>query len=493
MGRLRPVPRAVVRRPRGIVTAVGPLRVIDGGQSRPPGERSAGRRDDEVSGEIDDDNEATVIAMPSAMIQEALAAEEAAAQMLPPSEVDRALDSLADPGAQRGAPAPGAPTPAVPAPGEPVWQPWNQLAAPPVPPPIAAPPTGPIQPWQPAGQPLGYPPDPRQTPWPGTMAPPGYAPPPGMPAYVHTPAPMMAPGYAPAAGQLPQAAPKRSRAVVFAVVGTVLVLGAGLVIGKFVLASDHAASSSAPPAAGSQVTSAPGPVVQAHPTTQAPTPTPPAGSAAIVAPHPTAPEIPAKPAPAPIAIASLEHPVLANVTSSMRGTVTKILGAADHELQKGDKLLEITHKQTGGPEVAALEKRIADLQALVKQDPATYEPFLTRARRDLDRAQPIVRSVVTAGDAGMFECRVKLGSNVSPGDVLGAMRDAHTWTATATTHDAVTATWSCAVADATHTAACKIQSTEAAADGTRVTVVIDASSAPWLAGLAQHPTLIFAR
>ena len=441
-----------------------------------------------MSGEIEEDNEATVIAMPSALIQEALAAEEAPPQMFPANEVDRALDSLAD---RPGAPA--APTPAAPAPGEPVWQPWNQIAAPPIPPAMAAPPTGPMQPWQPDGQALGYPPDPRQTPWPGTMVPPGYAQPAGMPAYVHTPAPMMAPGYAaPAPGPLPQAAPKRSRAVVFAVLGTVLVLGAGLVIGKFVLAPDHAAPTSAGPAAGSPPTA--GPVVQAHPTTQVPTPTPAPGSAAVgVAPHPAVPEAPAKPAPAPVAIASLEHPVLANVTSPMRGTVTRILGAADHALQKGDKLFEITHKQTGGPEVAALEKRIADLQALVKQDPATYRPFLARARRDLDRAQPTVHSVVTAADAGLLESRVELGANVSAGDVLGAVLDAHRWTATATTHDAVTATWSCAVADATHTAACKIQSTEAAADGTRVTVVIDATSTPWLAGLAQHPTLMFAR
>lgn len=457
-----------------------------------------------------------MIGVPDVLIQEALAAEEArvaaaaaaaeaaraAAQapaapppMFENNEVDHALDNLGTAGARPSSPS-------VPGAGEPVWQPWSQVAAPPVPvppvpvPPVAAPQTGPF-PWQPpvphvpATTLQGYEPAGRQTPWPGGVVPQPYAPAGQMPAYVHTPAPMMVP---PETGPIPASMlaepPKRGRAIVFAVIGTVIVLGAGLAIGRFVLGWGAPAASPPPAAAAAPATTAPAQpaVAQTHPVT--PTPTP--GSAAAVVRQPATPE-PDHTKPTPVAITTLEHPLIANVTSPMRGTVASVLAAPGRELQKGDKLLEITHKQTGGAEAAALEKRIAELQALVKQDPATYQPFLMRARRDLERAQPIVRSVVTASAAGVFDTHLHAGASVNEGDALGTLRDGHTWTAMATTHDAVTATWSCAVADATHTAACKIQSTEAASDGTKVSVVIDAGAAPWLEGLAQHPNLIFAR
>ena len=195
-------------------------------------------------------------------------------------------------------------------------------------------------------------------------------------------------------------------------------------------------------------------------------------------------------------IISLEHPILEKVVSPSHGQVALVAVSPSGQVKMGDNLFTIRHKQTGGAKGAALVKRIAELQGLAKEDPAAYEPFLARARRDLDQLQQVSVVAVKASTTGLAESRVKVGDQVEDGAVLGALLDGRTWLAVAIFKDSEpTATWSCAVAtpDDTHTAACKIQTTEAIkgdGGGTRVTVEIATTGTAWLDGLDQHPRLV---
>ncbi len=316
---------------------------------------------------------------------------------------------------------------------------------------------------------------------------------------VYTPsiqAPAIVPDAAPA--------PKKSRGKLWAIAIVLVLLGAGGGVAAYVVtqdsSSDDTTSSKSPPSDKPTPTPTPTPTPPPTPPTDKvattttdpvkPPPKPPEPTPPTPPPTPPTPPTPPAPAPLTVEVTTLEHVTTATVTASARGNVVKV-NAGNAVRKQGDLVVELAFRQTGGARVAELNKRIAELQQLVKQDPDTYEPFLQRARRDLDRAQPTVQTNVTAPAAGTFRSRVKVGDTVKQGDTLGAMLDTRTWTATVTAHASVTATWSCAIADATHTAACKIRSTEATGGDTKVTVEIDASVAPWLTGVDQHPSLIF--
>jgi hypothetical protein len=308
-------------------------------------------------------------------------------------------------------------------------------------------------------------------------------------------------------------------------IGAIAVCAGGVVMGRFAvigMAHDQSAgsapstppstapASSTPPASAAQPTqmasaapvAAPASAPQIATGSAAPPSAAGSGSGESSVPPAPAPQpgtaapLPAQPqpgngAPAAIQPTTLEHPSIASVTAPIHGTISKLDATDGQQLKQGDALLEITFKQNGGAAAAKLVKEISELETEAQQDPASYQPFLTRKRRDLDRLQPVVRSVVKAGSAGAFQAQVRVGDVVNAGDVLGGLLDTKTWRATATTHDPVTAVWSCAIADATHSAACKIRSTQVSNGGTEVTLDVDASAVPWL-DATQHPTLTFA-
>jgi biotin carboxyl carrier protein len=195
-------------------------------------------------------------------------------------------------------------------------------------------------------------------------------------------------------------------------------------------------------------------------------------------------------------IASLEHPALGEIASPVSGEVASVFLTGPTTVAVGDKLFAI-RSVSGGTNTAALTKRIAELEVLVEKDPTVYEPFLSRAKRDLSRAKPQVAiTAVNATVAGLIDTGVKPGTHVQAGSVLGTVRDARTWTAVAVVRGIKPRpNWSCAVAtrDDSHVSVCTIETTEASPDvggDVRVTVEIAANKASWLEGLDQHPRLV---
>jgi biotin carboxyl carrier protein len=325
-------------------------------------------------------------------------------------------------------------------------------------------------------------------------------------AYPATAFPPPAPSlFAPPPGPTPQLfppAPSRSRSKApLVIAGLVAMLGGGLALGWLLFARDRDDTPApiAPPVASPQ---APTPALPPMASPQASTPArPPVASPQAPTPAPPPVASPQAPTPAPPPstkpeITSLEHPALTDVVSPIRGRIAAIAIPPSHTVKVGDKLFTLRFKQSGGAKAAALVKRIAELEGMAKDDPATYEPFLTRARRDLARTQQVDTEVVKATTAGWIESRVKVGDEVKAGGVLGSMRDTQRWTAITTMRDGEpTAAWSCAIAaaDRAHSAACKIVTTETikeAPGGTRVTVEIGAATAPWLEDLDQHTQLV---
>jgi hypothetical protein len=271
--------------------------------------------------------------------------------------------------------------------------------------------------------------------------------------------------------------------VLLVVASLVVMMGGGLALGWVFFARDdgadrETASANQPPA----------------PQVQVPTPTAPA-QAAAPAPTPAAKKEEPKPATAIAEITSLDHPVLQDIVSPVRGEVSAVSVSTPREVKLGENLFTIRYRRSGGSRAAALVKRIAELETLAQEDPGAYEPFLARARRDLKQLQRVDTSTVNASAPGLVASQVKVGDDVEAGATLGTVLDGRTWVAVATVQGAEpTANWSCVVAtpDNKHTAACKIQTTEAITEGggTRVTVEISTTGTSWLDGLKLQQRLV---
>lgn len=200
----------------------------------------------------------------------------------------------------------------------------------------------------------------------------------------------------------------------------------------------------------------------------------------------------AKPANATAELASLEHPVVEPVTCQTHGQVATATVTTPKDVKAGDTLFTIRTKT--GANVGALQARVAELEKLAKDDPDAYGPFLASARAELAAAQAPIMTTIKAGSAGLFDAKVKVGDDVKEGVVLGNIVDGRTWIGVANMDKAKpTAAWICTVAtpDNSHTAACRIQATEAIAGsaGTRVTVEISATGTAWL-DPAAHPKIV---
>lgn len=343
--------------------------------------------------------------------------------------------------------------------------------------------------------------------------------PPYQPPYQHDqrdsvrgmPSPTGVPTYREPSGLLrapmPVAPARRSGLkLIIGLVALVIMLGGGLALGWVFFARDKrpATATTKDPEPTTPVVTAP--VVTAPP--------PDATPSAVTPPQPVV--VPPKsdePVKAAADVATLEHPVLDEITAPVQGQVASITIAKKRDAAKGEQLFSIRYKQGGGSKEALL-KRIAQLEAKVKEapgeaevvvgedgtvnldDPTDYEQQLARARRELKRSQQVEVAAIKATVAGPVESRVKVGDETTVGSTLGVRLDKRSWIATAIVKDAKpAANWSCVVAtpNDSHTGLCKIQSTELIPGdgfGTRVIVEIEATGTAWLKGLDQKPRLI---
>jgi hypothetical protein len=270
------------------------------------------------------------------------------------------------------------------------------------------------------------------------------------------------------------AAPRR-RISGLAIAAGVVLAGGGYALGYVVATAERSPNAAIAPAP--RPAAAIAPVEPARPPPPKPAPAPPPAVAATV------------PRAQPVAITLLEHRTLNALVSPIRGQVASVAKAGP--IKAGDVVATVRGVSTSNP---ALARKVAELEQLAKQDPASYAPFLARTRRELERTQRIELASVKATAAGAFESRVKVGDRVEAKGTLGSLVDDTSWIAIATIPEASpTAAWSCVVsaADGSHTAACTIQTTEAVdGTGTRVTAEILAAGTEWLADADQHPQIL---
>jgi len=197
--------------------------------------------------------------------------------------------------------------------------------------------------------------------------------------------------------------------------------------------------------------------------------------------------VPPKPGKAKAEFTRVEHPTIGDpVTAQVKGQIASVASDKPREVKAGDALFTI--KSRSGANIEALTRKVSEMQAMAKEDPDSYGPFLARARSQLRAAQAPVVAPVKAPTAGLFQSKVKVGDQVGLGSVLGVFVDDSTWIGVADVQGATpTATWICTVGDNKHTATCKVQVTEMINEGsgTRVTVEISATGTSWLEGPSQ--------
>lgn len=267
---------------------------------------------------------------------------------------------------------------------------------------------------------------------------------------------------------LPPAPPANRNKLVLAIAAGAVLVGAAAV-GVFALVNR-----------GSSTRPAPAPVIApvVQPT---PPPTPP-----VVPPQPVKDP---KQAGAAAELASLEHPVLETVVARSAGQLVKLADA--RALKAGDELAVLKSRSPASARISELTKNVSDLEVLAKEDTGAYGPMLATARRELEAARQPTLTTVRAPIAGLVVPVAKVGDDVQDKAVLAKLVDGRVWIGIATFATAQpTATWSCAIAtpDSSHTATCKIQSTEVVAGATRVTIEV-AANATWLDG-PVHPRLL---
>lgn len=505
------------------------LRVINGGRKGKDGiddpvEEPAGRtrRSDATEVDVDDDDDdglgdSTIIGVPAP----------------PPSArtagvgkfdfddlaIDDALSSIEEK-ASVAIPAPKAPARHFPSP---TTHGRAQSAHETTPPPQAQPwqqqPTGPRPPTGPYPHPNQYPPAnqypptgqyPNQYPPTGAYPQQAHYPPTGpYPQHAHYPPTGQIPHVGQMATPMPGApplapAPKTSRVALYAVVGALLALALGGIVAYAVVAKgnkkNNVASGSGSAGSATEVASL-GSAGSATSTGSAGSAVVPRGSAgsAVVsngsAGSATSGSAGSAAPPASTTakanLSSVEHPIVGDcVKAEGKAQVATIAVASPRAVKSGEALF--TMKSRSGANVDALAKRVNELEALAKEDPDSYGPFLKRARNELRAGQAPITTTIKASSAGTFQSKVKVGDQVAPGSVLGCFIDARTWIGVADIEGAkAIVSWGCTVADNTHTAACKIQATEVinGGSGTRVTVEISATGTSWLEG-PSHPWLV---
>lgn len=409
--------------------------------------------------------------------------------------VDEVLSAIEEKAAIVPASTPAAPFAAVPQPPSPVTHGGRSSGL--IPSDPRAPNQHPSAPYPVA--PMGHHPSTPYPPYPAVpyAAPQPYPPaqyPAAPPLGMHTPIPSQIPtGSAPAA--------TKSRAPLFAIVGVGVLLAGG--VAAYMLVANHKSTSTEAKSAGSgsagevvatgssdpsgsagSAGSASVPNGSGDPAGSGGSATGSAGSAAAGS------AVPAEPVSVKGELVSVEHPVIEHLAAEVKGEIARVAAPTTRDVKEGDVLFTI--KARSGANVGALQKRVSELQALAKEDPDSYAPFLRRARNELRQAQAPVITTVKAGSDGAFQSKVKVGDHVDAGTVLGNFVDARTWIAVGSVEGTTpTASWTCTVADNTHTAACKIQATEVinGGAGTRMTVEISATGTSWLAG-PSRPWLV---
>ena len=107
----------------------------------------------------------------------------------------------------------------------------------------------------------------------------------------------------------------------------------------------------------------------------------------------------------------------AHVEAPASGDVTSFL-RAPRKVKKGDKLFEIVHV-TGDPDkIKIASDKVAEMEKLAKEDPSTYEAFLSDARAELASVRKVSTTVVVAPRAGLATPHVKQGATIKPGQLM---------------------------------------------------------------------------
>lgn len=247
-----------------------------------------------------------------------------------------------------------------------------------------------------------------------------------------------------------------------------------------------------------------------QPAVSAPAPSAPAASAPVAS-APAAPTAAVAAPPAPTAepapaaepatsssltldVASLSNPGEDAVPSPMAGTVTRTFLQTPRRVHKNEKLFEITRKLAPGGNSKELASKVKELEQLADKDPV-YKPFLIKARREYQAAQPRRETVVVkATRNGTLQPTVGKGDRVDAQQALAMTVDTRSWIARAALvgSEQPDARWTCTVVvdagngQAEQRAPCTIDDVAEA----EVSVVIDARKAPWLRPDGQRRQLV---
>lgn len=261
---------------------------------------------------------------------------------------------------------------------------------------------------------------------------------------------------------------------------TAVVTGGGIALGALLFSRRE------PPAPAPVVT----PVQRPAPV---PTPTP----VPVPTPTPTpAVTDPTAPVPVTADVTKLVRPDAIRVKAPVSGEVTKVFVRDGATVSRGDKLLQIRQKISGGSNPAAkkLAARVKELENMAQQDPV-YQAFLDDARKELKAAsgsRSATETVKVPVD-GTARITLKARERVAGGKAVAEIISGDAWSAIASVPaDTVDETWICAVTiGVNRRAPCTVERMEKSGDVVKVVASIGGKDAPWLNDLKQKPQLIF--
>jgi multidrug efflux pump subunit AcrA (membrane-fusion protein) len=204
------------------------------------------------------------------------------------------------------------------------------------------------------------------------------------------------------------------------------------------------------------------------------------------------PSVGAAPTPEPpaeltVKVAKRWHPVVAEVTSPLRGSLVRFLVADGTVVHKGRPIASVgTGKGRPRPkEVSSANLR--ELEKLAKQDPE-YQVFLERERARLSTepkqaAGGNVRAMtIFAPVSGLLQARVEAGTALGGGDLIAEIVDQRQLKLSAPLIDArPEARWSCSIAleGSDKTASCRLEAIVEATDGRRAEVALTGAPPAW--------------
>jgi len=304
------------------------------------------------------------------------------------------------------------------------------------------------------------------------------------------PYPTPVPGFVPNSGAYylvtPMPAPQpppapAGRSPILWILLTAMVTGGGIALGWWMFALRDKSSGAEPSRQPAKVAPQPQP--------QPPAPVPPQPIAPAVQPEATPP-----PAAASVTatIKSLTASSSVSIMAPMSGQVSKVFLAEPGTVAKGDKLIQIRY-ESGGANAKKLAARVAELEALAKDDPV-YADFLEEARKQQKAARGKTQStIVMATAAGRARLTLKQGASVSAGSPVAVLETGGDWVVKATAQAEVQRSWTCGIElpDGKR-ADCRIDKVVATASGSDITAKVRSKDAPWLEGVAQNPTLVLA-